>query len=144
MANLARSPRTTDDKPPVAGPGCPTAGRELGGREARDLGGTGHPLRLGRKHKCKVFEERPGAELVTEISSVFVCAQLGISLEPRDENAAYVANWLSALKNGTRCIFTAAGAAQYAVAYLDGLQLQSVPPATRPVYGPASASAPGP
>jgi antirestriction protein ArdC len=58
------------------------------------------------------LEERAGGELVAEIGSVFVCAQLGISLEPRDENAAHVANWLSALKNGNRCIFTAASAAQ--------------------------------
>jgi antirestriction protein ArdC len=40
---------------------------------------SGHPSRLDRKHKYKILEERAGDELIAEIGSVFVCAQLDIS-----------------------------------------------------------------
>jgi antirestriction protein ArdC len=33
-------------------------------------------------------------ELVAELGACFLCADLGIALEPRDDHAAYVANWL--------------------------------------------------
>ena len=57
-------------------------------------------------------------ELVAEIGSAFLCAALGISSEPREDHAAYVADWLKILKSDNRAIFTAASAAQEAHEYL--------------------------
>jgi antirestriction protein ArdC len=57
-------------------------------------------------------------ELVAELASVFLAADLGITAQPRSDHAAYVANWLTVLKNDKRAIFTAAAMAERAVAYL--------------------------
>ena len=40
-------------------------------------------------------------ELVAELGSAFLCADLELHQEPRDDNAAYIATWLEALKNDT-------------------------------------------
>jgi len=37
-------------------------------------------------------------ELVAELGAAFLCADLGISLEPREDHAAYVRSWLTVLK----------------------------------------------
>ena len=47
-----------------------------------------------------------------------MCADLGLSLEPRDDHAAYLAHWLTVLQGDKRAIFTAAAHAQRAVDYL--------------------------
>ena len=52
----------------------------------------------------------------------FLCADLGITPETRDDHAAYIASWLQVLKNDKRAIFTAASHAQKAADYLNGLQ----------------------
>jgi Zincin-like metallopeptidase len=51
-----------------------------------------------------------------------LCADLGITPEPREDHAAYLVSWLDVLKNDKRAIFTAAGHAQRAVDYLHSLQ----------------------
>jgi antirestriction protein ArdC len=61
-------------------------------------------------------------ELVAEITAAFLCADLGITRETRDDHAAYIASWLKVLKNDKRAIFTAASHAQKAADYLHGLQ----------------------
>ena len=60
-------------------------------------------------------------ELVAELASAFLCADLGITPEVRDDHASYIANWLTVLKNDKRAIFTAAAHTQKAVDYLHGL-----------------------
>jgi antirestriction protein ArdC len=50
-----------------------------------------------------------------------LCAQLALPLEPRTDHAPYVQNWLSALRNDKRAIFTAASKAQEAANYLEHL-----------------------
>jgi hypothetical protein len=55
-------------------------------------------------------------ELVAEIGAAFLCADLGITLETRDDHAAYIASWLQVLKDDKRAIFTAASHAQKAAA----------------------------
>jgi len=60
-------------------------------------------------------------ELVAEIGS-FLCADLGITPETRDDHAAYIASWLKVLKDDKRAIFAAASHAQTAADYLHGLQ----------------------
>lgn len=57
-------------------------------------------------------------ELVAELGSAFLCADLEIALEPREENAAYLANWLEVLRQDSRAIFTAAAHAQRAADFI--------------------------
>jgi hypothetical protein len=42
------------------------------------------------------------------LGAALFCADLDPTLEPRADQAAYVANWLDVLKAGSRAIFTAA------------------------------------
>lgn len=57
-------------------------------------------------------------ELVAELGAAFLCAELGIVVEPRADHAQYLAHWLSVLKADKRAIFTAASKAGEAVAFL--------------------------
>ena len=68
--------------------------------------------------------ERAREELIAELGSCFLCADLGIvpELEPRPDHASYLASWLEVLSSDKRFIFAAAAHAQRAVAYLHGLQ----------------------
>ena len=47
---------------------------------------------------------------------------LRLTPEPRANHASYIKNWLRVLKNDKRAIFTAAGYAEAAAAFLHGLQ----------------------
>mgnify|MGYP001151585593 CR=1 FL=1 len=68
--------------------------------------------------------ERAREELIAELGSCFLCADLGIApeLEPRPDHASYLASWLKVLADDKRAIFSAAAHAQRAVAFLHGLQ----------------------
>ena len=61
-------------------------------------------------------------ELVAELGAAFLCAELGITPEVREDHAAYLAHWLTVLKEDKRAIFSAAAHAQRAADYLTGLQ----------------------
>ena len=61
-------------------------------------------------------------ELVAELGSAFLCADLGITPEVRADHAAYIASWLEMLKGDKRFVFSAASHAQRAVDYLHSLQ----------------------
>jgi len=61
-------------------------------------------------------------ELVAELGAAFLCADLGITPEVREDHAAYIASWLEALRGDKRLIFTAAAHAQRAADYLHSLQ----------------------
>jgi len=80
---------------------------------------TGAEHRLNRKFG-KRFGDQAYAmeELVAELGSAFLCASLGLSSEPREDHAAYVASWLEVLKRDNRAVFTAASMAQEAFGYL--------------------------
>lgn len=83
-----------------------------------------HPSRLSRDFGRKRFGDRGYAmeELVAELGSAFLCADLAITPEVRPDHAAYIASWLEVLKNDKRAIFTAASYASKAVDFLHGLQ----------------------
>ena len=57
---------------------------------------TRHPSRLDRDLGRKRFGDAGYAmeELVAEIGAAFLCADLGITPETRDDHAAYIASWL--------------------------------------------------
>jgi antirestriction protein ArdC len=85
---------------------------------------TKHPKRLDRSFDQKRWGDEGYAmeELVAEIGSAFLCADLAITPEVRDDHAAYVGHWLKVLKDDKRAVFTAAAHAQRAVDFLHGLQ----------------------
>jgi antirestriction protein ArdC len=86
---------------------------------------TKHPSRLNRDLGRRTFGDQGYAreELVAEIGAAFLCCDLGITPEPRDDHAAYLGHWLKVLKEDKRAIFQAAAHAQRAVDFLHGLQL---------------------
>ena len=43
-------------------------------------------------------------ELVAELGSAFLCADLGLSPEPREDHAPYIASWLKALDDDPRAV----------------------------------------
>ena len=65
-------------------------------------------------------------ELVAELGSAFLCADLGITPEIRDDHAAYIAAWLKVLKGDKRFVFSAASHAQRAADYLHSLQPRAI------------------
>lgn len=85
---------------------------------------TKHESRLDRDLGRKRLGDEGYAkeELVAEIGSAFLCADLGITPEPREDHAAYIASWLKVLQDDNRFIFSAAAHAQRAVDYLHSLQ----------------------
>lgn len=85
---------------------------------------TRHPTRLDRDFGRQRSGD-PGyarEELVAELGAAFLCADLGLALEPREDHAAYIADWLQVLKDDKRFIVSAASHAQKAVDHLHGLQ----------------------
>ncbi|TCU33587.1 ArdC family protein [Rhizobium azibense] len=92
--------------------------------EATHWVGASHRLNrdLSRYHKER--SDRAREELIAELGSCFLCADLGIApeLEPRPDHASYLQSWLSVLAGDKRAIFQAAAHAQRAVAYLHDLQ----------------------
>jgi len=87
---------------------------------------TKHPSRLARDFGRKSWGDEGYAceELVAEMGSAFLCADLELTPEVRDDHAGYIASWLEVLKNDKRCVVQAASYAQKAVNYLHGLQPQ--------------------
>ena len=85
---------------------------------------TKHPSRLAREFGRKTWGDEGYAreELVAELAAAFLCTDLELTPEVRDDHAQYIANWLTVLKNDKRAIFQAAAHAQRAADFLNGLQ----------------------
>jgi antirestriction protein ArdC len=85
---------------------------------------TRHETRLHRDFAHKRFGDAGYAmeELVAEIGAAFLCADLGITPETREDHAAYIKTWLTVLKDDKRAVFTAASHAQKAADYLHACQ----------------------
>ena len=85
---------------------------------------SGASSRLARDFGSKRFGSEGYAmeELTAEIGAAFLCADLDLTVEPREDHAAYLANWLTVLKSDNRAIFTAASHAQRAADFLNKLQ----------------------
>jgi antirestriction protein ArdC len=88
---------------------------------------TRHESRLNRDLGRKRFADAGYAmeELVAEIGAAYLCADLGITPETREDHAAYVQSWLTVLKDDKRAILTAASHSLKAADYLDSLQPQT-------------------
>lgn len=81
---------------------------------------TKHPSRLDRDLGRKKWGDAGYAmeELVAEMGSAFVCADLAITPAVRTDHADYIGHWLEVLKENTRAVFTAASMASKAVEFL--------------------------
>lgn len=83
---------------------------------------TGHPSRLARTFGRFGDRAYAAEELVAELGAAFLCADLGLALSPRQDHAAYIADWLSVLNDDRRFLVAAAAHAQRACDLLHGLQ----------------------
>ncbi|OYV24705.1 MAG: antirestriction protein [Rhodospirillales bacterium 20-58-10] len=112
---------------------------------------TGHESRLNRDLRNRFgTEDYAKEELVAELGSAFVCADLAITPEVQPNHAAYIASWLKALKDDKRLIFKAAALAQKAVDHLhsyqpqvtaeNGSEAEPTRPVSRAVHTPALVS----
>jgi antirestriction protein ArdC len=90
---------------------------------------TRHPERLDRDFGRKKWGDEGYAmeELVAELGSAFLSADLDLTPEVREDHAAYIGSWLKKLKEDKRAIFTAAAHAQRACDFLHGLQPEPEP-----------------
>ncbi|MGE3978534.1 MAG: ArdC family protein [Nitrospira sp.] len=88
---------------------------------------TKHRSRLNRDLGRKQWGDEGYAEeeLVAELGAAFLCADLELELQPREDHAAYIAHWLQVLQNDKRAIFRAAAHAQRAADHLHALQPSS-------------------
>ena len=97
---------------------------------------TRHPSRLDRDLGRKKWGDEGYAmeELVAELGSAFLSADLGLTPEVREDHAAYIASWLKVLKEDKRAIFSAAAHAQRAAEFLHQRQPSLEPePEGRPL-----------
>ena len=80
---------------------------------------TGHSSRLDRDLKNRFGSEAYAAEeLVAELSSAILGAELGLPVTHLDHHASYIASWLKLLKSDDRAILTAAAKAEEAASLL--------------------------
>ncbi len=85
---------------------------------------SGHPKRLNRALSGRFGTSAYAMEeLIAEFGAAFLCAELGISVHPRRDHAAYVASWLQVLRRQKTAIVTAAGSATTACRYLREISL---------------------
>jgi len=78
---------------------------------------TGHETRLARSFKGRSGSKLYAAEeLVAEMASAFLCANLGIV--PSVRHADYIGSWLEVLKEDNRAIFRAASQASKAADFI--------------------------
>jgi antirestriction protein ArdC len=83
---------------------------------------TGHSTRLDRKLNTNRFGSEAYAfeELVAELTSSFVCAELGLHQGYQANHAKYLRGWLEVLRNDSKAILTASGLAATAADALMG------------------------
>lgn len=80
---------------------------------------TGHSTRLGRDLRNRFGSEAYAAEeLIAELSSAILGAELGLPVAHLDHHASYIASWLDLLKSDDRAILTAAARAEEAASLL--------------------------
>ena len=82
---------------------------------------TGSKARLDRDFGGHRFGSEGYAveELVAELGAAFLCADLELNLEPREDHASYIATWLKVLATDNRAVFTAAAHAQRAAEFIN-------------------------
>lgn len=80
---------------------------------------TGHESRLARQMSGRFGSEAYAMEeLVAELSSAMLGAELGLPVDHLDHHASYLASWLKVLKADSRAILTVAAKAEEAASLL--------------------------
>ena len=80
---------------------------------------TGHDSRLARQMGGRFGSEAYAMEeLVAELSSAILGAELGLPVDHLDDHASYLASWLKVLKGDSRAILTVAAKAEAAASLL--------------------------
>ncbi len=80
---------------------------------------TGAKPRLDRDLTGRFGDDRYAMEeLVAELGAAFLCADLSITPQTREDHAQYIAHWLTVMKADKKAIFTAAAKAGEAAQYL--------------------------
>ncbi len=93
---------------------------------------TGHKSRLARDFSGRFGSDAYAfEELIAGLGEAYLCADLGVTPQLREDHAAYVASWLKVLRADNRAIFTAAAQAQKAadflLAFIDPAPARPVP-----------------
>lgn len=90
---------------------------------------TAHKSRVGREIADKPIQfgsrDYSLEELVAGCGQALLCGVTRISNQTIDNDAAYLKNWLTRLRNDSKLIFTASAAAQKAADYLRGIRKES-------------------
>lgn len=80
---------------------------------------TGHSSRLSRDLGARFGSDAYAAEeLIAELGAALIGAELGLPVDHLDDHASYVGAWLKLMKTDERALFTAAGKAEEAAAFL--------------------------
>jgi len=86
---------------------------------------TGHSTRLNREKGmteiCFGSHEYSKEELVAELTAAFLCGVSGID-NTLDNSAAYIANWMKSLTDNPKWFIQAAGKAQKAANFIQGIK----------------------
>ncbi len=89
---------------------------------------TGHEKRIGRRKSTEPRHFGDSAysneELCAEFGAAFLCGHSGIEQNTVKASAAYIANWLKALRNNKKLAVHAAAQAQKATDYILGRQFE--------------------
>jgi antirestriction protein ArdC len=88
---------------------------------------TGSKSRLDRDFGGHRFGSEGYAieELVAELGAAFLCADLELALEPREDHASYIASWLKVLAADNRAVFAAAAHAQRAAEFINRIAMDA-------------------
>lgn len=85
---------------------------------------TGHQSRLDRPGVngtiCFGSEDYSREELIAELTSAFVCAELGLDNSLIGNSSSYISGWLDSLKRDTRAVIAASSQARNAADYILG------------------------
>jgi antirestriction protein ArdC len=93
---------------------------------------TSHQSRVNRNLSKRFGDESYAMEeLVAEFGAAFLCASLGVTLEPRADHAAYLDHWLKVVKADKKALFAAASKASEAVDFLTKLQPEATDESVR-------------
>jgi antirestriction protein ArdC len=80
---------------------------------------TGHPRRCARDLTGRFGSDSYAVEeLIAELGSAFLSAEVGLSAAPRVDHAQYIDSWLRVLRSDSKAVFLAAGRATEAAAYV--------------------------
>jgi len=79
---------------------------------------TGHSSRLDRDLDKRDKPSYAFEELVAELGSSFLCADLGFNYSGVEDHAGYIASWLKVLKSDNTAIFRASALASKAAEYI--------------------------